>query len=331
MTDAQTGTTTTSELPTDATPGRISTYIAVLLVALLAASYYHLRTQGIFACQAGGYSDQQYLAYCQTNGYGDFDHGAFWFNLEPEATNSAANAQLLVIGNSRMQYGLSTVTAKEWLSKNAAPYYLLGFAYHPRVVFQRALLNKLKPTPRMYVINLDSFFEENASVPAHMVMEQPDAESHYRWKRFWQSLHRGICGPIPLICGDSYAIFRTARSGEWQSSGLIVANEATSVEPAADAEAVAREVASGERFLDGLNVDRRCVIFTLVPTVDAPLPTSAAIAKALHVDFIAPEPEDLLTFDGSHLDRESAERWSAAFLDAAGPKIRDCLNKNAAP
>ena len=91
---------------------------------------------------------------------------------------------------------------------------------------------------------------------------------------------------------------------------------------------VEREVRSGTDFLDKLGVDRRCVIFTLVPTVDARPATSAAIAKALGVEFIAPEVEDLLTFDGSHLDRQSAERWSGAFFDVAGARIKDCLGRS---
>jgi hypothetical protein len=34
-------------------------------------------------------------------------------------------------------------------------------------------------------------------------------------------------------------------------------------------------------------------------------------------------------FDHAHLDRPSAERWSRAFLEAAGPQIRECLNHGA--
>ncbi len=304
---------------------RVGVYLAIVLCAALAAAYYHLRTDSLFGCQGSGYSKERYLVYCQTDGYGDFDHGAFWFDLEPEATGAARRADLVFVGNSRLQYGLSTTTTQEWLSKNAPSFYLLGFAYHPRVLFQRALIERLKPRARVYVINLDSFFEENASVPARTVMNDPDANSHYRWKHFWQYLHRGICGTIPSFCGNSYAIFRTRNTGMWQSSGRIIANEAASVDDKIDADMVKREVASGRKFIDGLGIDPRCVIFTLVPTVDAQTATSAAIAKELGADFIAPELDDLLTFDGSHLDNESAERWSGAFFDAAGAKIRACL------
>jgi hypothetical protein len=313
--------------PRASTPSwQLGAYIVILLAAVIAGTYYRLRNDTIFACQAGGYSGERYLSYCQSDGYGDFDHGAFWFNLEPAATHSASRADVLFIGNSRMEYGFSSEVSQQWLARNASPYFLLGFAYHPRVLFQGALVRRLNPRARVYVINLDSFFEENASVPARTVMEDPSAAGHYRYKQLWQLLHRAVCGSLTRLCGNSYAIFKDRRTGVWEASGRIAANEATSDEATVDADAVERETRSGQKFLDSLRVDRRCVIFTLVPTVDTPSLTSAAIANALHVDFIAPKVEDLLTFDGSHLDGPSAERWSAAFFDAAGGRIRQCLS-----
>jgi len=304
---------------------RVGPYLLILLVAVVAASYYRLRTDTLFGCQATGYSADDYLSYCQTEGYGDFEHGAIWFDLVPQATHAASAADLLFIGNSRMEYGFSTEVSKDWLAKNAPSYFLLGFAYHPRVLFQRAVLRKLQPRAHVYVINLDTFFQENASIPAHIVMDEPDARSRYRQKQIWQTLHRAVCGPITFLCGNSYAIFKNRHTGMWRGTGLISANEVTSVNDKVDAAEIAGEIESGRKFLDGLGVDRSCVIFTLVPTVDAPRPGSAQIAAALNASFIAPDLEDLLTFDGSHLDRQSAERWSGAFFDAAGAQIRQCL------
>jgi hypothetical protein len=41
--------------------------------------------------------------------YGDYKHGAFWFDLEPAAVNFARNAD----GNSRIQIALSTPATAE--------------------------------------------------------------------------------------------------------------------------------------------------------------------------------------------------------------------------
>jgi hypothetical protein len=45
---------------------------------------------------------------------------------------------------------------------------------------------------------------------------------------------------------------------------------------------------------------------------------------------IAPNLDGPNTSNGYHLDRPNAKRWSKAFLEAAGPEIRFCLEKHGA-
>jgi hypothetical protein len=63
----------------------------------------------------------------------------------------------------------------------------------------------------------------------------------------------------------------------------------------------------------------------MVPTVNTPIGTARAVAKALGRPFVAPTPRGLQTFDASHLDSVSAERWSDAFLTDAAAGIRKCF------
>jgi hypothetical protein len=74
-----------------------------------------------------------------------------------------------------------------------------------------------------------------------------------------------------------------------------------------------------------------------VPTVRAnafvyasSIETAGAVAKALGLALVAPEPDGLQTFDGSHLDPASAERWSKAFFEAADSQMRKCLSRSQA-
>ncbi len=87
-------------------------------------------------------------------------------------------------------------------------------------------------------------------------------------------------------------------------------------------------VAAGREFLTDLPVGRECVIMTIVPTLATGIETARAVATALGVNLVAPELDGLITFDGLHLDESSSERWSAAFIDAAGPQIRTCLSES---
>src|SRR5262245_16059776 len=79
------------------------TYIGLLALALLCGYLAKQRMGGIFACGTQGYGDGRYLSYCHGESYGDYDHGAIWFGLEPAAAGKAAAADLLFLGNSRVQ------------------------------------------------------------------------------------------------------------------------------------------------------------------------------------------------------------------------------------
>src|ERR1700730_18362472 len=82
-------------------------YILIFLSAFVAAFLYKLRTDYIFACPATGYGSDRFLTHCEVPNYGDYEHGAFWFDLEPAAQISAANADVLFVGNSRVQHAFS--------------------------------------------------------------------------------------------------------------------------------------------------------------------------------------------------------------------------------
>jgi len=88
---------------------------------------------------------------------------------------------------------------------------------------------------------------------------------------------------------------------------------------------VQQQVKEARDFVSRLPVSRDCIILTIVPTFETRRASAAAIAAELGLPLISPASDGLFTFDGSHLERPSAERWSHAFLEAAGPRIRQCL------
>jgi hypothetical protein len=298
----------------------------VVLAAALGAFGYHLRVEGIFACRADGYSLDRYLAYCNSVGYGEYDHGAFWFELEPEATESARRAEVLLLGNSRMQLGFSTRAAEGWFSSRSIPHYLLGFSESERFLFTEALLNRIRPQAKVYVINIDRFFEPTESVSAQFVMHDRGASVRIQNQRSWQQIHRPICAAIPAICGRQYAVFRSPQTGAWtRAGGAFGSPVLTSDDPVADNKRVEQESPLGREFLLRLPVQPECVFFTIIPTVNTKRATANAITAALGRELLAPPIEGLRTFDGSHLDDESAERWSKAFFEAAGSRIEGCV------
>ncbi|MDH5537710.1 MAG: hypothetical protein OEZ08_19330, partial [Betaproteobacteria bacterium] len=138
---------------------------------------------------------------------------------------------------------------------------------------------------------------------------------------------RGLCAALPVACGNAFAVYRTRETGAWQwMGGGRFEAEHVSDGPPSNVERWEHYAELGANFLAQLPVDRDCVILTIVPTVKTKRAEAMAIAQRLGHDLLAPQLEGLRTFDGSHLDGASAERWSAAFIREAGPRIRRCLD-----
>lgn len=300
-------------------------YITLVLCAILGTFGYKLRTEGIFSCPATGYAPDWYLAYCHADGYGDYEHGAFGFDLEPVATQFATSTQVLFLGSSRMQLALSTKAMADWSSSVGTSYYLMGFGYTENVIFTREILRKIKPLAEVYVINIEGFFVQSETPPAKTVLRESNAHIRYLVKGIWQFFHQKICQSFSAICGNKYVVFRSRKTGDYRVSGLnTLKSGVISYDHTFNRAEVDAEIAIARQFVRELPVESSCIILTMVPTVGTKIDKAKAIAAALDMDLVAPELDRLQTYDGSHLDLQSAEQWSQAFLRAAAPRIREC-------
>jgi hypothetical protein len=301
----------------------------VVVLAAVAVFAYRVRT-GLFACPPSG-DENTFVAYCHGETYGDYDHGAFWYGLEPAARDAASRADVLFLGSSRLQFGFSTAATEKWFSSRSMRHYLLGFGYTETVKFVAPLLAQLEPRAAAYVINVDRFFTNAETPPAVEIFQGKEAaRKKYEDKLRWQHGHRLVCGALPALCGDEFAFLRRRDNGHWRLGGHSQAGErlvptAVSDGPPADAdrwEAFSRVAGS---FVAELPVPRQCVVLTLVPYKGTRRAEAEAISRSLGLDLVMPDVADLRTFDGSHLDGPSAERWSAAFFDAAGARFDRCV------
>jgi hypothetical protein len=311
----------------------LTLYICVVVVAALASYGYWLKTRSIFACQAPGYSADRYLAYCGGGNYADYEHGAFAFNLEPPALEYARDADVLVLGNSRIEIAMSNQPTEDWFSAAKARYYLLGFSYNENIVFTEPLLRQMRPRASVYIINVDDFFVRKETAAAKSILDDPDAQSRFEWKRFAQVLHKHICKTFAALCGKRYVIFRSRENGAYYRiphDEPVFPQNAVSYDQHVDEAAVKDGTALAIDFVKQY-AQGKCVILTNVPYPGTNMGDAEAIAKGAGLPLVVPENlEGLNTADGYHLDRVSAERWARAFWQAAGPEIRSCIEKHGA-
>jgi hypothetical protein len=226
----------------------------------------------------------------------------------------------------------STVPTERWFSVNSGRYYLMGFGDFGNSLFEGELLRKIHPHANVYIIDVDHFFEKSETTEVKTVLHDPKARNAYETKRLWQYVHERICGAFATLCGHQFAIFRSRDTGAYYPEGRSWGHAVpVSYDPLVNQNLADASIATAVEFLSR-STQNKCVILTIVPTVGTQIGTAKAIANGVGLKLVTPGGlEGLQTYDGSHLDQPSAQRWTQAFFQVAGPQIRSCLNnRNAA-
>lgn len=286
----------------------------------------------------------EYLAYCTSDRYGDFEHGAYFLGLEPDAVRNLLAAKVVFLGNSRVQFGFSTDATRDFFARRGIPYHILGFGYADGHEFARALISRLEAKPGFVFIITDPFFRDFLSEPARALLGGRIPESweeelilagtylRYRIKLAFNALQPEFCAWVPSICEARWkSIFRARSDGGWNTTNY--ADHSFPGYPVTEKKIVPLEhipppgdVENALQFFAAIGVSRDCIVLTVAPNtaIDAE-PYARAMGAAVGVKVLLPQLAGMTTVDASHLSRNSAERWSAEILRLAEPALSGCL------
>lgn len=308
-----------------------------VVFALAGAIIYILARSDLFPwigpCSSAGYSDDHYLAYCEYGRYGDFEHGALLYGMEPGVLEPIKKAKVLFLGNSRAQYAFSTKTSIEAMDNSGVPWYAMGFGFGAKSDMPEAMFSTHKLTPDLVVINADPFFSTRSAGLSGKVLAGGDAfAAEYGKKRKLQDIHAGLCGRFGegpwsrFTCGSKPTLFRSRSNGSWlvehyrSDQHIPVLYSDTHLIDQVD-----ETVAAAELFFASTGINRECVVLTATAQNPTPVAFTRELAKRLDVAFEFPQLDDMWTIDASHMDVPSAERWSVAFMERLAPHIERCV------
>src|SRR5262249_4877971 len=132
------------------------TYLAVFAASALVGGFalaVGQMTIDNINCRSSGYSVDDFLAYCRSSHYGDYEHGALYYGLEPSARDNIRNAQVIFLGSSKIQAAFSSKAVRAYFGKHGIPFFVLGFGYGESSPFASAILKRLGASPKVLVIN----------------------------------------------------------------------------------------------------------------------------------------------------------------------------------
>lgn len=279
-----------------------------------------------------------FVAYCSSPGFGDFEHGVYYYGLQPDTIEHLSRANVLFFGTSRAQLALSTTALTQFFAAKTIRPYLLGFGYDEPGAFPLALIKKYQLKPDAVVILADPFFRDRTT--GHVRVSSKD---WFRWrvitelyeyttKRGMIAVGTTLCRLWPSRCMPTWAsVYRSRQDGTWQTFAFDYSKRSSVTGQAPTtyaASMAAADLPFAKRFVAATGVPRSCVVLSAAP---GPLVNSDAylteMGRLLGVRVALPKLDGLTSFDGNHLSPESAEQWSAALLQEIGGTLEGCTKR----
>lgn len=281
----------------------------------------------IVATQEPAASDAYYLAHDRG---GHVDHHVLYHGTDPEATQNLRTSDVLLLGNSRLMFAFRRPDLRGFFPRHGLTYYVLGFGHREHDAFPRAIIRRYDLRPKLVIVNADRFFLGDQSPWADRVID----DSWFDAQKLWfeaetahvvrRALHRWVPHVPDLVEGErEFIAYRSRMDGTWlvanKFSGLGARMAADDGRPATPDE---QKLRRAREFRQEVEARGGRLVLCLVPTPTASRSTAEWLARELGVPLIAPEPEGLRTYDGSHLTPESAATFARAFFAELDPIVR---------
>jgi hypothetical protein len=307
------------------------------IFAILAATFilHFLRPMiSSIKCWSSEYGPRYYLAYCPDPGFGVYETGAIYYGLEGGISESISSAQVIFVGSSKLQAAFSTQATTAYFVNQDVRFYVLGFGFSNFGGFALPVFKHRRASPNVLVVNADPFFiSEVAPGPSNVLSEESRTYWRLASRSSLQRLQRVICPSFPSLCSPPYqTIYRSANTGQWKWKDSYYPEQSIAFNDLLQHELSDNEfeaaVEFGDKFLGEVNINRSCVVFTGIPNNDQDAPAIALrLSQRLGTQLILPNVEPVFLLDDYHLNFDTAERWSRAFLSELTPVVQRCVSK----
>jgi len=290
-------------------------------------------------CWAGGYQQDAWMAYCNSERFGVYDTEAIWHQIESEVTPEIRAARILTLTDSHLQNAFSLGGASEWFAAHGLPFYMLGVP-HNESGFGERLLERLHPRPDVLILDASPYFTGEVGKFERGIFQDPEASRDgVIALQGYQSWHQRFCATVPAACGHNFSYFRSRRDGHWifppQSNAIWIGwhdvpNDSQrfptgSLPNEEYVPLYPQYLAAARRLLERTEVPRQCIVITNVPAMYDLRGLAQYLGSELGLTVVDPQVAGLSTFDRSHLTPDSSVRWTHAFLEQLSPVISRCV------
>lgn len=311
----------------------VISFICLVLISFLLSVIFK---KDMLGCGAFSDAPDLYLAYCDSINIGHVDHSIFLYGLDDEVSENLNNANMLLLGSSRLQYAFPDNSLSELSSINSAVKpYSLGFGHGEQYPFTAVILAAYDVKPKLWLVNIDPFFNDKLS--DHAIELTNNVLHSYikaQLKIYMHKLSVLICRSalFESKCQPKLSVMRSKSTGAWYyehaTSQKYAVQYNDELDSKIDASFLLDYVDSARAFIDKNDVDQNCLVFFSVPTTRWSQEFAAKkITEEVGGHYIDIKVANLYTFDRDHLSRESAGYWRKAFYKLLTPYINNCIGR----
>jgi hypothetical protein len=267
--------------------------------------------------------------YVATDGFA-YDHIRYMFEREGPAAE-AGKLDVVFLGNSRVMLGISHAGLEAALAGTGRRAHMMGFQGESHSVAEFIIENREDFRPGLVIINADQwYFQPPMTAFAALYVKKgtegamADMRLTRRMNRLWRLFQ--VVVPIPQV--DTFAwrlyhsrlplMWRSERDGDWAfgnwESDDWQTEKVVKLENEKRVEDFEVQLAHARTLVETLRERGSRVLFITVPSPNSGDRNGKELAEALGVTYVEVPWEGFTTFDASHLDRESAYRYTTELM-----------------
>ena len=287
-------------------------------------------------CNPEGYERGDFMTACAGIKVDRYAFGSIYLGSQKNAVKNAKTADVIIFGNSRTMRSFSTDAMDNYFKSKGLTYVIFAVEGASFASAQHTV-NKLGLKPKIVMTNTEILYSNVVGAAFGDLVYFPDKyKTRFDFFHAAQSVQKWACqsGIKQLenyyCSGRTRAGWRSAVTGrfKWElvaepEKNVLITPRKENTPPDARLNTI---LPNAQEFLGNSNFNKSCHVLYIVNSPASEPKLQAALANAVNALPVYTPMTDLETYDNSHLDRPTSERWGEAFVKDLDPVLDKCLD-----
>jgi len=286
-------------------------------------------------CNPEGYARGDFMTACSGIKVDRYAFGSIYLGSQKNAVKNAKNADVIVFGNSRTMRSFSTNAIDNYFKSKGLTYVIFAVEGASYASAQHTV-EKLGLKPKIVMTNTEILYSNVVGAAFGDLVYFPDKyKTRFDFFHAAQSFQKWVCAGNfqqlkDIYCkGRTNARWRSAVTGRFKWELVAEPEKNVLFTPRTEQNPpdlrMGRILPNGREFLGNSNFKDSCHVLYMVNSPSSEPILQNAIATELGALPVYTPFDDLRTYDKSHLDRPTSERWASAFVKDLDSALNKCL------